>query len=127
MSILHRRVRDFEGNIVATVMSVNALQASVAQAERLVQQDQARVSQDASRLERSQGQLTKDRRALNDTRRESEQAARPAPAATPAPNLNAAIERPARAEQTLPAGSSSARPQLNALGQTIGKLINVLA
>ena len=39
-----------------------------------------------------------------------------------------AIEKPSRAEQVLPAElSAQPRVQINALGQTIGKLINVTA
>lgn len=112
---------------MATLTSVNALQASVAQAQRQVQQDQSRVNQDASRLDQSQGQLTKDRQNLADAQRQSSAASQTAPATAPAINLRGAIERPARAEQALPASLTAARPQLNALGQTIGKLINVVA
>jgi chromosome segregation ATPase len=116
---------------VATVTSVNALQASIAQAERQVQQDQSRVNQDASRLERSQGQLTKDKQTLADTQRQSTQAQQQQAPAAPAIQLtgalNNAIERPNRAEQALPANLTTPRPQLNSLGQTIGKLINVVA
>ena len=116
---------------MATVTSVNALQASVAQAERQVQQGQSRVSQDASRLEQSRGQLTKDRQALADTQRQSTQAQQQqAPARSSAIQLgtalSGAIERPNRAEQLL-AANPAARPQLNAQGQTIGKLINITA
>ena len=117
---------------MATVISVNALQASVAQAERQVQQGQSRVGQDASRLEQSRSQLAKDRQTLSDTQRQSTQAQQQqAPAASPAIQLVAAlsgaIERPNRAEQFLAANPAAVRPQLNAQGQTIGKLINVTA
>ncbi len=117
---------------MATVTSVNALQASITQAERQVQQDQSRVNQDASRLEQSQGQLTKDKQTLADTQRQSTQAQQQqAPATAPAIQLsgalNNAIERPNRAEQALQASLTTPRPQLNSLGQTIGKLINVVA
>ena len=114
---------------MATVTSVNALQASVAQAERQVQQGQSRVSQDSSRLEQSRNQLTKDQRNLADTQRQSQQ--QQAPAGSPAIQLGAAlsgaIERPNRAEQVLAANPAAARPQLNAQGQTIGRLIDVTA
>lgn len=113
-------------------MSVNVLQASVAQAERQVQQGQSRVNQDTSRLEQSRNQLSKDQQTLADTRRQSTQAQQQqAPAGAPAIQLGAAltnaIERPNRAEQTLAGNLTAARPQLNAQGQTIGKLINVVA
>lgn len=117
---------------MATVTSVNTLQASVAQAERQVQQGQSRVSRDASRLEQSRSQLAQDRQTLADTQRQSTQAQQQqAPARSPAIQLGAAlsgaIERPNRAEQILAAIPTAARPQLNAQGQTIGKLINVTA
>ena len=113
---------------MATVTSVSALQASIAQAERLVQQDQSRVSQDASRLEQSRQQLTKDKETLSDTQRQSDQAAAPAVKAAPAVNLNNAIEKPSRAEQVLAADlATPPKPQINAQGETIGKLINVVA
>lgn len=118
---------------MATVPSVNALQASVAQAERQVQQGQSRVSQDASRLEQSRSQLTQDRQTLADTQRQSTQAqqqqapARSSSAIQLGAALSGAIERPNRAEQILAANPTAARPQLNAQGQTIGTLINVTA
>ncbi|MBP1205580.1 chromosome segregation ATPase [Duganella sp. 1411] len=117
---------------MATVMSVNAQQASIAQAERQVQQDQSRVNQDAGRLEQSRSQLTKDKQTLADAQRQSTQAQQQqAPAGASAIRLggalNNAIERPNRAEQALAANQATAKPQLNSLGQTIGKLINVVA
>jgi hypothetical protein len=112
---------------VTSISSVNALQASVALAERQVQQDQVRVSQDASRLDASRSQLVADKQKLNDTQRESDKAAQPPLQAAPAVNLNNAIEKPSRAEQILPPELSQPKPQLNTLGQTIGKLINVVA
>jgi nitrogen fixation/metabolism regulation signal transduction histidine kinase len=107
---------------VATLSSVNALQASVAQAERQVQQDQSRVSQDASRLDASRSQLAKDKQTLSDTQRDSLAAQAPVEAA-PAVNLDRAIENPSRAEQKL----AAPKPQLNTQGQTIGTLINIVA
>jgi hypothetical protein len=41
--------------------------------------------------------------------------------------LDSAIEKPARTQQTLSAELAPAKPQLNAQGDTIGKLINVVA
>uniref|UniRef100_UPI00374CCB1E hypothetical protein n=1 Tax=Undibacterium sp. TaxID=1914977 RepID=UPI00374CCB1E len=103
-----------------------ALQASVAQAERLVQQDQTRVNQDASRLEQSRNQLTNDKQSLSDTQRESNQAAQPALQAARPVNLNSAIEQPSPAEQAA-ATPALLKPQINTQGETIGKLINVVA
>jgi chromosome segregation ATPase len=112
---------------VATVTSVSALQASIAQAERQVQQDQSRVNQDASRLEQSRQQLSKDKETLSDTQRESDQASAPPVKAAPAVDLKNAIEKPSRAEQSLPADLTPPKPQINARGETLGKLINVVA
>lgn len=85
------------------------------------------MNQDAARLDQSKSQLSRDREALAQNQRESTQAARPTPAPAPAVNLNRAIESPSRAEQTLPGLLTASRPQVNALGQTIGKFINVTA
>jgi hypothetical protein len=92
-----------------------------------VQQDQVRVSQDASRLDASRSQLAKDKQTLSDTQRHSNQAAQPPLEAASAVNLDNAIEKPSRAEQALPADLAPPKPQVNTLGQTIGKFINVVA
>jgi len=112
---------------VSSISSVNALQASVAQAERQVRQDQVRVSQDASQLDASRAQLVTDKQKLSDTQRESDKAAQPPLEAAPAVDLNGAIKKPSNAEQVLPAQLSQPKPQVNTLGQTIGKFINVVA
>ena len=113
---------------MASVSSVNALQASVAQAERLVQQDQTRVDQDTDRLEQSKDQLSKDKANLSDTQQKS-RAAQASTTQTAAPqiNLNNAIENPPRSQQVLPPDLTPPKPQLNAQGQTIGRLINIVA
>lgn len=125
-SRLHHR-----GEIVATVSSVNGLQASIANAERQVQQDQSRVNQDASRLEQSRSQLRADKQELSARQDDSRQAQRKEAAATPAPapavRLDRAIENPPPSQQQLPAELRPAQPRLNSLGQTIGKLINEVA
>ena len=79
---------------MASLLSINALQASVAQAERQVQKDQVRVNQDADRLEASRAQLSKDKQTLADNQRESAQATQAAEKPTPSVNLNSAIENP---------------------------------
>jgi nitrogen fixation/metabolism regulation signal transduction histidine kinase len=117
----------FKGETVASLSSVNALQASIAQAERQVQTDQSRVSQDASRLEQSRAQLSKDRQTLSDTQQQSAQAAQPPLKAAAPVQLDQAIEKPSRAQQTLPPDLAPPKPQVNTLGQTIGKLINIVA
>jgi hypothetical protein len=112
---------------VATLLSINALQASVAQAERQVQKDQVRVSQDADRLDASRDQLATDKQKLADNQRESNQATQAAEKPAPTVNLNRAIENPPRAEQKLPAELQPPKPQVNTLGQTIGQFINTTA
>lgn len=112
---------------VVSVTSVNSLQASIAQAERLVQQDQSRVNQDASRLEQSQQQLVKDKEDLSQTQTQSRQAQKTAPAAAPPIRLDRAIQNPPVSQQKLPAELVQAKPQINARGETLGRLINVTA
>jgi len=112
---------------VASLLSINALQASVAQAERQVQKDQVRVNQDADRLEASRAQLAKDKQTLGDNQRESNQATQAAEKPAPAVNLSSAIENPPRAAQQLPAELAPPKPRVNTLGQTIGQYINITA
>lgn len=112
---------------MVTVTSISALQSAVVRAERQVQQGETRVNQDAERLDQSQNQLSKDKESLAQSQRDSTTAARPALEPARAVNLNRAIENPSRAEQILPAALTASRPQVNSLGQTIGKLINITA
>ncbi|CAN7663026.1 hypothetical protein LJR289_005123 [Pseudoduganella sp. LjRoot289] len=107
---------------MVTVTSVDTLRNAVAIAERKVQQDQTRVNQDASRLQESRVQLSKDQEQLSGKQKESRQADS-ATAATPAPvRLDSAIAKPIPAElEALPRP-----PQLNAQGQTVGRLINIV-
>ena len=109
------------------VTSISALQSAVVRAERQVQQGATRVNQDAARLDQSQNQLSKDKETLAQSQRDSTTAARPALQPAPSVNVTRAIENPSRAEQILPAAFTASRPQVNALGQTVGKLINVTA
>jgi hypothetical protein len=87
---------------VATLASVNFnnLAASLALAEGQVQRDQSQVQADGARLGQSQAQLVRDQRQLSATQDQS--------------------QAPAQAPQ-------AAQAQLNAQGQTIGKLINIVA
>lgn len=106
---------------MVSLTSINALQAAVAFAERKVQQDRDRVAQDEDRLDESRAVLERDSQELARTELESrraEAAATPAPAT---PRLDRAIE------QRVPPDVLPKAPTLNALGQTIGKLINVEA
>ena len=84
------------------------------------------MDQDTDRLEQSKVQLTKDKQDLSDTQQQS-RAAQPAVQASPAINLNNAIENPPRSQQVLPADLTAPKPQLNTQGQTIGRLINITA
>lgn len=108
---------------MVTVTSVDTLRNAVAIAERKVQQDQTRVAQDASRLQESRAQLAKDQEQLSGKQKESRQA-ESATAVQPAPvRLDSAIAKPIPAElDALPRA-----PQLNAQGQTVGRLINIVA
>jgi hypothetical protein len=112
---------------VPSLSSINALQASVVQAERQVQRDQLRVNDDADRLNASRDQLAQDQQTLSDTQRASNEATQVAQKPLPTVNLTRAIENPPRAEQQLPADLTIAKPQVNTLGQTVGKFINISA
>jgi hypothetical protein len=113
---------------VASVSSVTALQASVALAERQVQQDQTRVTQDATRLDQSRSQLNKDKQELNDTQQLSRAAQQPELKPGPTVQLDTALVYPSLSRQVAPSSEGSPpKPQLNAQGQTIGKLINIVA
>lgn len=95
-----------------------------------MQRDQVRVSQDADRLDSSRDQLTKDRQTLGTSQQQSKQAAQAPQQALPTINLNRAVENPSRAQQQqlqLPADLVTPKPQVNTLGQTIGKFINISA
>jgi len=84
------------------------------------------VAQDTDRLQQSKDQLSKDKSDLSDTQQQSRAAQAKAP--TPQPvDLSNAIENPPRSQQVLPADLIAPKPQLNARGQTIGRLINITA
>lgn len=105
---------------MATLTSVNSLKVSVALAERQVQRDQSQVQEDSARLDQSQAQLVRDQRELSSVQELSRNAQAPA---LSVPKLSKAITAlPAAAVAEAPA-----RAQLNAQGQTIGKLINIVA
>jgi hypothetical protein len=57
-------------DIVATLTNVNALQQSIAQAQRQVQRDVSQVQEDSSRLSASQAQLSRDQRQLQNVQQE---------------------------------------------------------
>ncbi|SFU47781.1 hypothetical protein [Pseudoduganella namucuonensis] len=106
---------------MVSVTSVDTLRNAVAIAERKVQQDRTRVDQDASRLEDSRQQLSKDQEELS-TRQKQTRQAESASAAPPATvRLDQAIATP------VPPDILPRAPQLNAQGQTVGRLINIVA
>ncbi|MES2263072.1 MAG: hypothetical protein V4724_31490 [Pseudomonadota bacterium] len=108
---------------MVSVTSVDSLRNAVAIAERKVQQDQTRVDQDASRLQESRVQLDKDQNQLGRTQQQTRQAEE-STALTPAPaalSVERAIATP------VPPDLLPRAPQLNAQGQTIGRLINIVA
>jgi len=107
---------------VVSLTSVNNLQASLATAQRRVEQGQNQVQRDSEQLAQSRQQLVKEQEQLRDTERSSQQARADATPAIKQPQLDRAIEIPVppKPAQT-PAG------QLNSIGQTIGRLIDVTA
>jgi len=106
---------------VVSVSSVESLRNAVAIAERKVQQDQTRVDQDARRLEDSKVQLDSDQDQLTGNRK-SERQAENAAVATAAP---VRLERAFTTE--VPSSLLPRAPQLKAQGQTVGRVINVVA
>jgi hypothetical protein len=110
---------------VVTVTSVDTLRNAVAIAERKVQQDQSRVDQDADRLDQSRVQLGKDREQLNGKQKETRQAE----AATEAAPTPVRLDRAITVQVEVPASLqiSPRQPQVNAQGQTVGRLIHIVA
>lgn len=106
---------------MVSLNSVSSLQSTVAFAQRKVEQDRDQVAQDEDRLDASRSLLDLDNQSLTKAQRDSTRA-QAATAPTPkAPQLDHAIE------QSIPANALPKPPTLNALGQTIGKLINEVA
>lgn len=104
---------------MVSVSSIESLRNAVALAERKVQQDQTRVDQDARRLEESRNQLNRDKEQLASSQK-AERQAENAAAPTAAPvRLDRAITK-AVPDDVLPRS-----PQLNAQGQTVGRVINI--
>lgn len=108
---------------MVSVTSVDTLRNAVAIAERKVQQDQSRVDQDASRLQDSRSQLDKDQEQLSSTQKQRRDAESTATVTAAPVRLDAAITKPGAADfAALPR-----TPQLNAQGQTIGRVIDTVA
>lgn len=105
---------------MVSVSSVESLRNAVALAERKVQQDQTRVDQDARKLDESKTQLTRDREQLTGNQKAQRQAeASASPIAAPV-RLDRAITRDVP-DEVLPRP-----PELNAQGQTVGRVINIV-
>ncbi len=106
---------------MVSVSSVESLRNAVALAERKVQQDQTRVDQDARRLDDSKAQLNRDKEQLTSNQKAERRAeAAAAPTAEPV-RLERAITK-AVPQDVLPRA-----PQRNAQGQTVGRVINIVA
>lgn len=106
---------------MVSVSSVESLRNAVALAERKVQQDQTRVDQDARRLDDSKVQLARDKEQLSGNQK-AERQAESATAPTAAPvRLDRAIET------DVPHDVLPRAPQRNAQGETVGRVINIIA
>lgn len=106
---------------MVSLNSINSLQTAVAFAERKVQQDRDQVARDEDRLDGSRSLLQLDTQTLSKAQQDSSRAQSAASPALSTPRLDNAIE------QRIPSGMLPKPPTLNALGQTIGQLINVEA
>jgi hypothetical protein len=83
------------------------------------------VDQDADRLDQSRVQLGKDREQLNGKQKETRQAE----AATEAAPTPVRLDRAITVQVEVPASLqiSPRQPQVNAQGQTVGRLIHIVA
>ncbi len=126
---------------MVSVSTVSNLKIAVALAERQVQRDQSQVQEDSARLSQSQDQLDKDTRQLGSVQEQSQRAAQGA-ARVVQPTFDRAIQTQAAKPPAAPVSAAvptvtappaptapvvASKSQLNAQGQTIGKLINVTA
>jgi len=80
------------------------------------------VQRDSEQLAQSRQQLVKEQEQLRDTERSSQQARADATPAIKQPQLDRAIEIPVPPKPAQTTGG-----QLNSIGQTIGRLIDVTA
>ena len=119
---------NFKVNIVASLTSINSLQASLATAQRRVEQGQNQVQRDSEQLADSRRQLVKEKEQLSDTQRSTRQAQASSGEAIKVPQLDQAIRVAVPAQLSLNTVAQAApQPQLNSFGQSIGRLINVTA
>ena len=111
---------------MASLSSINSLQASLATAQRRVEQGQNQVQRDSEQLADSRRQLIKEKEQLSDTQRSSQQAQASSAEPIKVPQLDQAIKG-AVPQQLGPNSAQPLQPQLNSFGQSIGRLINVTA
>lgn len=111
---------------MASLSSINSLQANLATAQRRVEQGQNQVQRDSEQLADSRRQLIKEKEQLSDTQRSSQQAQASSAEPIKVPQLDQAI-KVAVPQQLAFNSAQVAQPQLNSFGQSIGRLINVTA
>lgn len=109
---------------MASLSSINSLQANLATAQRRVEQGQNQVQRDSEQLADSRRQLIKEKEQLSDTQRSSPQAQASSAEPIKVPQLDQAIKVPVPLAFN---GAQADQPQLNSFGQSIGRLINVVA
>jgi len=121
---------------VLSIGSTSNFNISLVLAERQVQADLAKIQQSSAQLRRDQAQLDIDQRNLNAIQQQTQKAvkeeirqARQAGMEVlreKAPAEQASASTPA-VEATQDASQTAPQPQVNAEGQTIGQLIDVVA
>ena len=109
------------GEMVRALTSLNSLQNAVAVAERKVQDSRAQVARDEDRLDDSRARLEQENQNLSRTQRDSTRAEAAATPLPTTPRLDRAIDI------QVPSSLQVKPPTVNALGQTIGQLINEVA
>lgn len=109
---------------MASLSSINSLQASLATAQRRVEQGQNQVQRDSEQLADSHRQLIKEKEQLSDTQRSTQQAQASSAEPIKVPQLDQAIRVAVPSQLGI---NSTAQPQLNSFGQSIGRLINTTA
>lgn len=111
---------------MASLTSINSLQATLATAQRRVEQGQNQVQRDSEQLADSRRQLVKEKEQLSDTQRSTQQAQASSQTPIKVPQLDQAIKVAVPSQLGLNA-VQQVQPQLNSFGQSIGRLINVTA
>lgn len=109
---------------MASLSSLNSLQASLATAQRRVEQGQNQVQRDSEQLADSRRQLLKEKEQLSDTQRSTQQAQAGSAEPIKVPQLDQAIKVAVPSQLGI---NSIQQPQLNSFGQSIGRLINTTA